>query len=97
MSILWNKIAARSLQTVNLVGIFIFDGDFGMYDVYDGALPGDFMILLCLCKGDLNGEQFMLDTVLFCLHSVRLNGEIIVFLFLLCKLNGSPFCLYLRS
>ena len=43
------------------------------------ALPGDFIILLCLCHGDLNGEQpFMCSFV-----SYLLNGETITaFLFL---------------
>ena len=64
----------------------------------DGALPGD----LCSCNGDLNGEQFMLNTVSFCIHGtcIRLNGartmsgEIIVFRFLLVRLNWSLVCPY---
>ena len=49
-----------------------------------GALPGDFVILLCLCHGDLNREQpFMGSSV-----SYLLNGETITaFLFRLCKLS----------
>ena len=38
----------------------------GMYDIYDGAYPGDLMMFLCLCEGDLNGEQVMFNTVSFC-------------------------------
>ena len=49
-----------------------------------GALPGDFIILLCLCHGDLNGEQpFMGSSV-----SYLLNGKTITaFLFHPCKLS----------
>ena len=59
-----------------------FNGD--MYGENVGALPGDFIILLCLCHGDLNGEQpFMGSSV-----SYLLNGETITaFLFPLCKLS----------
>ena len=28
-----------------------------LYGKNVGALPGDFIILLCLCHGNLNGEQ----------------------------------------
>ena len=28
-----------------------------LYGENVGALPGDFIILLCLCHGDLKGEQ----------------------------------------
>ena len=55
-----------------------------LYGENVGALPGDFIILLCLCHGDLNGEQpFMGSSV-----SYLLNGETITaFLFRLCKLS----------
>ena len=55
-----------------------------LYGENVGALPGDFIILLCLCHGDLNGEQpFMGSSV-----SYLLNGETITdFLFHLCKLS----------
>ena len=49
-----------------------------LYGENVGALPGGFIILLCLCHGDLNGEQpFMGSSV-----SYLLNGETITaFLF----------------
>ena len=55
-----------------------------LYGENVGALPGDFIILLCLCHGDLNVEQpFMGSSV-----SYLLNGETITaFLFRLCKLS----------
>ena len=55
-----------------------------LYGENVGALPGDFIILLYLCPGDLNGEQpFMGSSV-----SYLLNGETITaFLFHLCKLS----------
>ena len=55
-----------------------------LYGENIGALPGDFIILICLCHGDLNGEQpFMGSSV-----SYLLNGETITaFLFHLCKLS----------
>ena len=49
-----------------------------------GSLPGDFIILLCLCHGDLNGEQPSMGSSV----SYLLNGETITaFLFRLCKLR----------
>ena len=64
--------------------------------ISDSDLPSD----LCSCNGDLNGVQFILITVSFCLHGtcIRLNGartvkgEIIVFRFLLVRLNWSSVC-----
>ena len=55
-----------------------------LYGENGGALPSDFIILLCLCHGDLNGEQpFMCSSV-----SYLLNGETITaFLFHLSKLS----------
>ena len=55
-----------------------------LYGENVGALPGDFIILLCLCHGDLNVEQpFMGSSV-----SYFLNGETITaFLFRLCTLS----------
>ena len=55
-----------------------------LYGENVGALPGDFIIILCLCHGDLNGEQpFMGSSV-----SYLLNGKTITaFLFRLCKLS----------
>ena len=77
--------------------LFLINDCFGEYltaingDLYgenDGALPGDYIIFLCLCHGDLNGEQsFMGSSV-----SYLLNGETITaFLFRLCKLSYSSF------
>ena len=67
------------------------NGDFVMNatydDAHDGALTGDAMTLLCLRRGDLNGEQFFSCTISFCLYCARLNGSITVFPFLLCKLK----------
>ena len=50
-----------------------------LYGEIVGALPGDFIILLCLCHDDSNGEQtFMGSSV-----SYLLNGETIsAFLFI---------------
>ena len=73
--------------------LFLINDCFGEYltaingDLYGenvGALPGDFIILLCLWHGDFNGEQsFMASSV-----SYPLNGETITaFLFRLCKLS----------
>ena len=72
---------------------FLINVCFGEYltaingDLYGenvGVLPGDFIILLCLCHGDLNGEQPFMG----CSVSYLLNGETITaFLFRLCKLS----------
>ena len=73
--------------------LFLINDCFGEYltaingNLYGGnvgALPGDFIFLLCLCHGDLNGEKpFMSSSV-----SYLLNGETIsAFLFCLCKLS----------
>ena len=73
--------------------LFLINNCFGEYltaingDLYGenvGALPGDFIILLCLFHGDLNGEQPFIGSSV----SYLLNGETITaFLFRLCKLS----------
>ena len=73
--------------------MFLINDCFGEYltavngDLYGengGALPGDFIILLCLCHRDLNGEQPLMCSSV----SYLLNGETITaFLFHLCKLS----------
>ena len=55
-----------------------------LYGENVGALPGDFIILLCLCHGDLNGEQPLMGSSV----SYLLNGvTITAFLFRLRKLS----------
>ena len=57
-----------------------FNGD--LYGENVGALPGDFITLLCLCHGDLNRAQPYIGSSV----SYLLNGETITaFLFRLCK------------
>ena len=90
---LWTPVTEKSDFADVLRLLFLINDCFGEYltaingDLYGenvGALPGDFIILLCLCHGDLNGEQpFMGRSV-----SYLLNGETITaFLFRLCKLS----------
>ena len=66
--------------------LFLINDWFGEYliaingDLYGenvGALPGDFIILLCLCHGDLNGEFCFIsfewrDNYCFSFSSVQL-------------------------
>ena len=42
-----------------------------LYGENVGALPGDFIILLCLCHGDLNGEQSFMVSYCFSFSSVQ--------------------------
>ena len=75
------KIFADVLRCLFLINVCFgeyltaINGD--LYGENVSALPGDFIILLCICHGDLNGEQpFMGSSV-----SYLLNGETITAFF----------------
>ena len=82
---LWTLVTEKIFADV-LRFLFLINVCFGEYltaingDLYGenvGALPGDFIILLCICHGDLNGAQpFMGSSV-----SYLLNGETITAFF----------------